>query len=314
MEERHGVDLGAAYKNRDSAQNFTHYIAECQRRQLQTNLGACHFYSVLMDGSTDKGQAFCSTFCRKNDTLQEIQTCSRFFYVMEPSKADSDGLVECLSTALKRMGIEWSDLELLRSILILIDTQSWQESDSEDHLSEIKSALITITEHFRAPLEAKGTDLTSIIDEIEDIVEYARNYLRIGCEKYNKIWYQLYSAPDSTKWPNILLVCELLLSLPFSTAKVECLFSTLKVIKNEKRTNLSCSTLNDLLEVNTEGPTVDTFLLMTCGGVIARPVEESIRTLEKYTKNASQVAVSITDDSESDNELDLDVWDDWFSS
>ena len=59
-----------------------------------------------MDGSTDKGQAFCSTFCRKNDTLQEIQTCSRFFCVMEPSKADSDGLVECLSTALKRMGIE----------------------------------------------------------------------------------------------------------------------------------------------------------------------------------------------------------------
>ncbi len=109
-----------------------------------------------------------------------------------------------------RARLEWSDLELLRSIIILIDTQSWQESDSKDRLSEIKSALITITEHFHAPLEAKGTDLTSIIDEIEDIVEYARNYLRIGCEKYNKIWY---SAPDSTKWPNILLVCELLLKL-----------------------------------------------------------------------------------------------------
>ncbi len=75
-------------------------------------------------------------------------------------------------------------------------------------LSEIKSALITstTTEHFHAPLEAKGTDLTSINDEIEDIVEYARNYLRIGCEKYNKIWYQLYSAPDSTKWPNIIFI------------------------------------------------------------------------------------------------------------
>ena len=28
LEERHGVDLGAAYKNRDSARNFIHYIAE----------------------------------------------------------------------------------------------------------------------------------------------------------------------------------------------------------------------------------------------------------------------------------------------
>ncbi len=112
LEERHGVDLGAAYKNRDSAQNFTHYIAESQRRQLQTDLGAsdCNFYSVLMDGSTDKGRVenelFVMLFCRKNDTLQEIQTCARFFCVMEPSKADADGLVDCLSTALKRMGIK----------------------------------------------------------------------------------------------------------------------------------------------------------------------------------------------------------------
>ena len=31
LEERHGVDLGATYKNRDSARNFVHYIAESQR-------------------------------------------------------------------------------------------------------------------------------------------------------------------------------------------------------------------------------------------------------------------------------------------
>ena len=28
LEERYGVVLGAAYKNRDSARNFVHYIAE----------------------------------------------------------------------------------------------------------------------------------------------------------------------------------------------------------------------------------------------------------------------------------------------
>ena len=56
LEERHGVDLGAAYKNRDSARNFVHYIAENQRRQLHVSLAArSHFYSVLIDGSTDKG-------------------------------------------------------------------------------------------------------------------------------------------------------------------------------------------------------------------------------------------------------------------
>lgn len=34
LEERHGVVLGPTYKNRDSARNFVHYIAESQRWQL----------------------------------------------------------------------------------------------------------------------------------------------------------------------------------------------------------------------------------------------------------------------------------------
>ena len=111
---------------------------------------------------------------------------------------------------------------------------------------EIKSALLNLTDLFRAPLEAKGVDLSSILDEIEELVEYSRTYLRIGSDTYKKVWYQLYNSPDAVKWPNILLICELLFSLPFSTAKVERFFSTLKIIKNERRTNLSCSTLNDL--------------------------------------------------------------------
>jgi hypothetical protein len=66
-----------------------------------------------------------------------------------------------------RAHLEWSD----------VDTQSWQDSEGsstdDDRLNEIKSALISIIDAFHAPLEAKGADLTSILDEIEDIVDYA---------------------------------------------------------------------------------------------------------------------------------------------
>ena len=31
LEERHGVDVGFAYRTKDSAKIFTHYIAESQR-------------------------------------------------------------------------------------------------------------------------------------------------------------------------------------------------------------------------------------------------------------------------------------------
>lgn len=159
-----------------------------------------------------------------------------------------------------RACLEWSDVDLMRSILLFLDTQSWQDSnDGGDRLSEIKAAIANIIDVFRAPLEAKGADFTWILDEIEDIADYSRTYLRIGCDSYERVWYQLYSSPDAVKWQNILLVSELLFSLPFSTAKVERFFSTLKIIKNERRTNLSCSTFNNLLEVNTEGPTLSNF-------------------------------------------------------
>ena len=57
LEEMHGVDLGQTYRNRDSACNFVHYIAESQRQEdFHHQLSSCHFYSLLMDGSVDKGQ------------------------------------------------------------------------------------------------------------------------------------------------------------------------------------------------------------------------------------------------------------------
>ena len=60
-----------------------------------------------------------------------------------------------------RARLEWSDINLMRSILLFLDTQSWQDNfeeatGSESRLSEIKSALVSIAEVFRAPLEAKA--------------------------------------------------------------------------------------------------------------------------------------------------------------
>ena len=51
LEIRHGVDLGPAYRTKDSAKNFTHYIAEAQRHTFVEDLSSVHFFSFLMDGS-----------------------------------------------------------------------------------------------------------------------------------------------------------------------------------------------------------------------------------------------------------------------
>ena len=68
----------------------------------------------------------------------------------------------------------------MRSILLFLDTQSCRgaegSSNDDDRLSEIKLPLVSITDVFRAPLEAKGADFTSFLHEIEDILDYDRTY------------------------------------------------------------------------------------------------------------------------------------------
>lgn len=81
----------------------------------------------------------------------------------------------------------------------------------------IKSAMESITSAFRVPLEAKVVNLSSLYDEIEEVVDHARRYLSIDKVCYQKVLYTLHTSPDSSKWPNILQICQLLFSFPFSS-------------------------------------------------------------------------------------------------
>ena len=104
------MNLGLTYKNRDAPRNFVHYIAEAQRHEFHRSLSSQHFYSILMDGSTDKGRVenelFVILFSKKDDVMEEVKTCARFLCVLEPSRADADGLIDCLDTASTCMDIE----------------------------------------------------------------------------------------------------------------------------------------------------------------------------------------------------------------
>ena len=157
--------------------------------------------------------------------------------------------------------LEWSDLTMLRSILVFLDTQSWFGSlDKEkDGFTEIIEAVEYIIAHFREPLEAKGGDMSSILDEVEDAVQYARKFFSIT-DDYHKIWYKLHVVPNASKWPNVLLLCSLLFSLPVSNGRVESIFSSMNVIKTERRASMHTDTLSDLIEIHTEGASLADFL------------------------------------------------------
>ena len=110
LEVRHGVDLGSTYKTKDSAKQFTFYIAEAQRQDFMDDLSSVSFYSFLMDGSVDAGriedELVVIMFCKKDDFCEEIQSCSHYLSVEVPTRADAAGLIQCLGVALKRLGID----------------------------------------------------------------------------------------------------------------------------------------------------------------------------------------------------------------
>ena len=84
--------------------------------------------------------------------------------------------------------LAWSDTNLLRSLLVFLETQTCMkhahtssadsllmddEGDEDCSLAEVKEAVEQISTHFRLPLEAKGVSFVTLQDEVEEAVDYA---------------------------------------------------------------------------------------------------------------------------------------------
>ena len=52
--EAHGVHVGTSYCMHNACKVFVHYIAEARQKDLRLDLTKAKFFSLLLDGSTDK--------------------------------------------------------------------------------------------------------------------------------------------------------------------------------------------------------------------------------------------------------------------
>ena len=168
--------------------------------------------------------------------------------------------------------LEWSDIKLMRAILVFLDTQTWrrrhvtqvipasQDSESGEFDSENSPKDNALNEvladsgrfdcnSLQRAAAGFGGCVLGLQDEMEEVVEYARQYQSIGSEKYHKVWYNLHIWADSSKWANIFVLCELCFSLSFSIGTKERMFSCMKLIKTDHRTRLNCETLNNLMQI-----------------------------------------------------------------
>lgn len=247
--------------------------------------------------------------------------------------------LECLCTKMRER-LEWSDTDSLGAIVAYLDTQTWflpaslassalqgcidsdeEEKNNDKIMERVLSATELLSAKFQKPLEAKNVNPLGLIDEVEEVVLYARNYLGTLCtESYETVWYHLHTCSDHYRWSNVLKLSQLLFSLPFTTSSVERTFSTLKVIKTDRRTRLRTHTLSDLLEIHSEGPSLEDFhaddaVELWWEAATRRPKQRHRR---KYICKTRQCP-SDTSASESDAEgtklqqpcLNLRDWDNW---
>ncbi|XP_064404677.1 zinc finger protein 862-like isoform X1 [Halichondria panicea] len=164
-------------------------------------------------------------------------------------------LTSCRDQALadvQRLDSSMRDVNLLRAILTFLDTQTWRApvAEAEDKaLTEVQNAVDVIATTFREPLEAVGVRILELQDEITEVLEYSRQYLSIETDGYKSVWYKLHVCPDAVRWENVILLCELCFSLLFSNGCIERMFSALKLVKTDRRTQLSHQMLTDILEI-----------------------------------------------------------------
>ena len=57
LEEKHGVDIGTAYRSNKSCTTFVNSIGEELGRKLEEKINEVYFFSVLADGSEDASVA-----------------------------------------------------------------------------------------------------------------------------------------------------------------------------------------------------------------------------------------------------------------
>uniref|UniRef100_A0A1X7UFM9 HAT C-terminal dimerisation domain-containing protein n=1 Tax=Amphimedon queenslandica TaxID=400682 RepID=A0A1X7UFM9_AMPQE len=130
---------------------------------------------------------------------------------------------------------------------------------------------------------------------------------------YRCIWWRLYHSPNTSDWSNILQLAHLLFTLPVPNGKLERIFSTLKLIKVDRRSSLGNSVLDDLLALNTDPISLKNFnpdhsIQLWWNDKVRRPNQ---RPRKKYAERANKThQEDSSEESETDSEL-LQEWDDW---
>ena len=124
-----------------------------------------------------------------------------------------------LVTDCLRDRLAWSDLELLKDIISVLETQGWQRIvDDSDHNNEPIDTqhIVRLADRFKIPLENAGVDTVKLPHEYNEMIIHATQFYSLSTMGYQAVWWRLFNSPNSSEWFNCLSLARLLLTLPSS--------------------------------------------------------------------------------------------------
>ena len=111
LEERHGVELGTAYRNRNYAGKIIDYISEKLANDLKVALTNANFYIVLIDGPadaslTEKEAIFTIHFDPSPIGEDRVNICTSSLGLADLKNANSRWVIEAINHSFKSIGID----------------------------------------------------------------------------------------------------------------------------------------------------------------------------------------------------------------
>lgn len=147
--------------------------------------------------------------------------------------------------------------QVLQAAAKLVDPREWA-ADHQELACYGRDHLATVCDHFANVLDRIGCDR----DKAQRVEWPAAKVLikSLSQSLQRNAWQDFFLDNERrSSFPNLLLIVELILVLPLSTATVERGFSAMKRTKTDWRNSLSVEMLKSLLFISLEGPNLEHF-------------------------------------------------------
>ena len=117
----------------------------------------------------------------------------------------------------------------------ILNTDGWIRRKEEDDnkvqdYEFMDESIEELVKHFEIPLRNAGFNSTipELLKQWHELLEYGTEYLSLPYTPYQVTWRRIFTSPRNQTWKDLLILVELLFTIPVSNAKLERMFSKMK--------------------------------------------------------------------------------------